>query len=109
VEVEQSDTSIPNMETDFKGIENRDEVAYKAALDSYFRKPELVRFLMAENLALKLILFEKGLMSPEDHKKAVETSRKILEEEVRGQIDDWRNKNPKEAVLFDVVCGSKQI
>lgn len=107
--MEQSDTSIPNMETDFKGIEDRDEVAYKAALDSYFQKPELVQFLMSENLALKLILFEKGLMSPEDHKEAVKTARKILEEEVRSQINEWRNKNPKESALFDVIYGSKQI
>jgi len=96
------------METDFKGIEERDEVVYKAALDGYFRKPELVRFLMSENLALKLLLFEKGIITPEDHKKAVETSKKILEEEVKRQINEWRKQNPQEATLLDVLTRGKK-
>lgn len=96
-----------NMDADFKGIEQRDEAIYKAASDGYYRKPELIRFLMAENLALKLILFEKGMLTPEEHKEAVQKSKEILDVEVKRQINEWRNKNPQEAALFDALNGAK--
>jgi len=105
--VEQSEKSIHDMETDFTGIEQRDEAVYKAASDGYYRKPELIRFLMAENLALKLVLFEKGLLTPEEHKQAVRKAQEILDVEVKRQINDWRKQNPQEAAIFDALNGGK--
>lgn len=104
--MEQSEKSIPDTETeaDFKGIKDRDDLAYKVALDIYFRKPEMVKFLMTDNLALKLLLREKGLITAEELEKAKKEAAAILEAEVRRQIDDWRTRNPQQSTLLNVLA-----
>lgn len=99
--MEQSEKSEQDMEIDFRGIEERDESLYKIASEGYYKKPDMVRFLMAENLALKLTLLDKGIITPEEHKKSVKKAKEFLDAEVKRQIEEWRKQNPKEMSIVD--------
>ena len=105
--MERSEKSIPDMETDFREIEARDEAVYKMASDGYFRRPEMVKFLMIDSLALKLLLREKGLITAEELEQSKKDAAKFLEIEVRRQIDEWRKQNPQEATLFNIIAAKR--
>lgn len=108
--MEQFEKSAQDTETDdFKGIEERESKLYKAASNGYFRNPDLIRFLMAENLALKLLLCNKELITPKEFDDSVKQARKMLDLEVRRQIDEWRKNNPQEAARFDVLSGGSHV
>lgn len=104
--MEQSEKSIPDTETeaDFKAIKDRDDFAFKVASDTYYRKPEMVKFLMIDSLALKLLLREKGLITAEELEKAKREASVILETEVRRQIEEWRRRNPQQSTLLNVLA-----
>lgn len=54
--------------------------------DAYYLNSEVIRFLLAENLALKTLLHEKGLISPEEYKICRERADTILEAKARAQM-----------------------
>jgi hypothetical protein len=54
------------------------EVILQAASEAYYLNPTMIRFLLIENLALKSLLHEKGLISPEEFKKHQEQAAKIM-------------------------------
>lgn len=99
----QSEGLRPN--TEIEKAAERAEAVLGIAAEGYYKKPQLVRFLMIENLAMKQILSEKGIITPEEFKKHTEQAAAILDAEVRRQLDDWKRKNPKEAVLLDILAG----
>ena len=103
--MEQPETSKQNTETDLQGIEQREQELYKIAAEGYYRKPEMVKFLLVENLALKSLLFEKGMFTAEEFQEQVDQARSILDAEVQRQLDEWRRNNPKENVLFEILAG----
>jgi hypothetical protein len=60
------------------------------ALKTLYMKPEVVEFLLIENLALKTLLHEKGLFTPEEFKECQEKAKarvqSQMEEVVKGQL-----------------------
>jgi len=69
-----------NLEQDLKRI----------AAEAYFVNPQMVRFLLIENLALKSLLHEKGLITPEEfaehHQRATAILDGKTEEHLREQM-----------------------
>lgn len=91
--------------TDMNKMKSREKEVHSIASEGYYKKPQLVRFLLIENLAMKQILSEKGIITPEEFKQHTEQAAAILDAEVQRQLDDWKRKNPKEAVLLDILAG----
>lgn len=55
----------------------------------YFLSPDMIKFLLAENLALKTLLHNKSLITPEEFKEVKESAYKILDEKVSLQIEEF--------------------
>lgn len=66
---------------------NKDDI-YKVASDSYYMKPDMIKFLLIENLTLKMLLHEKGLITPEEFGKANRQAEEILEEKAKHQMTE---------------------
>jgi len=94
-------------EAEKKIPQHTEEEVYKIAADGYYKKPDLVRFLLIENFALKTILWDKGIINEEEYDKFVEKATKVLDEQIKKQIDQWRKDKPIEAVIFDILTGKK--
>jgi uncharacterized HAD superfamily protein len=62
------------------------ELVLQAAAEAYYLNPKMVRFLLTENLALKSLLHEKGLITPEEFKKHQEQAAAIIEIKEREQM-----------------------
>ena len=58
----------------------------QAAEKAYYQNPDMVKFLLAENLAVKSLLLNKGLLDPEEFKQYKEEANQILEGKSRKQI-----------------------
>lgn len=50
----------------------------KAASNAYYMNASMIKFLLVENLALKTLLHEKGLITPDEYKKYQEHAGAIL-------------------------------
>ena len=61
---------------------NLKEDLQKVALEALYMKPEMIRFLLVENLTLKTILHEKGLITPEEFKAHQEKATAILQSQM---------------------------
>jgi hypothetical protein len=64
---------------------NKDEI-FKVASDGYYLNPEMIKFLLVENLALKTMLHDKGLITPEEFSERKERAASMLEEKAKSQI-----------------------
>lgn len=62
------------------------EFEYAASL-AYYLKPEMIRFLLIENLALKSLLHEKGIIDPEEYKKHQTKSADILDAKMISHLE----------------------
>lgn len=60
------------------------------ALDAYYLNPDMVKFLLIENLTMKTLLHDKGLITPEEHKACQERATVILNSKVSQQLRDWK-------------------
>lgn len=58
-------------------------------ISAYFLNPEMIRFLLIENLALKTLLHEKGIVDPQEFKTSQQKSESILDQKVRAQLQNW--------------------
>ena len=58
----------------------------KLAADSYYMNPDMIKFLLIENLTLKTLLHEKGLITPEEFKECREKAASILEHKAQEQL-----------------------
>lgn len=72
----------------------------KLVKDSYYMNSNMIEFLIIENLALKSLLHEKGLINPEEYKKHQSQAAQLVEKRVNDQIEEWKKNNPK---IFDVL------
>jgi len=50
----------------------------KAASNAYYVNANMIKFLLVENLALKTLLHQKGLITPEEYKSYQEQAGAIL-------------------------------
>jgi hypothetical protein len=67
------------------------------ARDSYFRQSEMVEFLLVENLALKTLLHEKGIIDKEEYKVCQKRAEAILKEKTTAYIEEWKRLQPNMA------------
>lgn len=58
----------------------------KAASNAYYVNASMIKFLLVENLALKTLLHEKGLITPDEYKKYQEHAGAILAMKEEGQM-----------------------
>lgn len=66
----------------------------KIASDWHYKQTETVKFLLAENLALKMLLFDKGILDPkvfEDYKAQATETLKMKTDKF---VEDWKKANP---------------
>ena len=64
---------------------NKDDL-YKVASDSYYMRPGMVKFLLVENLALKTLLHDKGLYTPEEFGEYQKQAAETLEVRAKQQM-----------------------
>jgi len=60
----------------------------KVAQDSYFITADMIKFLLVENLALKTMLHDKGIIDADEFKECKEKAARILEEKTGAQITE---------------------
>lgn len=73
----------------------------KVAKDQFFLQSEMVRFLVAENLAMKSLLHEKGVLTPEEFKAHKERAEVMLNAKVDKHVDEWKKAHPEVVSLFE--------
>ncbi len=64
----------------------------RIAAEAYFVTPAMIRFLLIENLALKNLLHEKGLMTPEEYAEHQKKATEILDAKVDEQLKEYIKK-----------------
>jgi hypothetical protein len=72
----------------------------KLAKESYYLNADIIRFLLIENLALKAVLHDRGLIDPEEYKKRQQDASQIVDEKVSSQIEEWKKAHPKVMEMF---------
>jgi len=72
----------------------------KLIKDSYYINSNMIEFLIIENLALKSLLHEKGIVDPEEYKKHQTQAAQLVERRVSEQIEQCKKNNSK---IFDVL------
>lgn len=81
----------------------------KIARDHYFKQSDMVRYLLAENLALKMLLFDKGILSPEEFKKFQKNAEETLQLKVERHVEEWKKANQEMIRLMeDAAKGATQ-
>lgn len=70
------------------------------AKEAYYVNANMIEFLLKENLALKSLLHEKGIIDPNDFKIHQAKASELVDKRVGDQIEDWKNSNPK---IYDVL------
>jgi hypothetical protein len=58
----------------------------RIATEAYFLKADMIKFLLVENLALKTLLHEKGLITTEEYQEHQKRAAELLEERTKTQI-----------------------
>ena len=64
----------------------------KAASNAYYLNASMIKFLLVENLALKTLLHEKGLITPDEYKKYQEHAGAILAMKEEAQMLEYFRK-----------------
>ena len=75
----------------------------EATKKAYYMNPKMIKFLLLENLALKTLLHEKGLFTPEEYKEAQKKADVVLTETVNKQVKEFSRTNPDIQSLFNEV------
>ena len=117
--MEQSDNLKPStgidkeiwekMQKEIKLPEFTEEQLRRRLALSYFQNPDMIRFLLQDSLAIKLLLLDKGMITVEEFDKFKEQAGDILKKQIDKHIDERLANNPAEAKLFDVLAGKKGI
>lgn len=67
----------------------------RLAKESYFMTPDMIRFLLVENLALKTLLHKRELLDLEEYKQSQREASEILDKRVNSQINEWKKSHPE--------------
>jgi hypothetical protein len=73
----------------------------RLAKEKFFWTTDMMQFLLAENLALKSLLHEKGVLTPEEFAKHKELAEGILKAKVDAHIEEWKAANPEVVRRFE--------
>ncbi len=86
------------------------EKLVKFIRDAYYLNPDMIRFLLIENLALKTLLHEKGLFTLEEYKQHQKAAAEMLEKKSREQMAENLKKmvesTPSDSPLSDASPSS---
>ena len=63
-----------------------EEDLQKIASESLYMNPEMIQFLLVENLALKTLLHEKGLIKPEEFKASQEKAKAVVQSQMNKMV-----------------------
>lgn len=66
--------------------ESLEQQLFAVAAEAVYLKADVVKFLLAENLALKSLLHEKGVLTPEEFNQQKAKAVEILESSMKGKI-----------------------
>lgn len=72
---------------------------------AYYLNSEMVKFLIIDNLALKTLLNEKGLLTPDDFKKHQEAAAQILDGKFKEKVKEWENDPNISSLIKEVQDG----
>ena len=61
----------------------------KVAQESFYLNPDMIRFLIIENLALKTLLANKNVFSPEEFQEAKSQAELVMQEKEQVQIKQY--------------------
>lgn len=86
-----------------KKTERFDKIANK----TYYLNADMVRFLLVENLALKMLLHEKGLINPEEYRESQAAAAKVLDAKADEQITKWKVEHKELIDMFDTAIESQ--
>lgn len=75
--------------------------ADKIVEEAYYMTPEMIQFLVIENLALKNFLHKKGLLNPEEYHQCQLEAATIVKQKLQQHIEEWKKTNPQFAKVFD--------
>jgi hypothetical protein len=64
----------------------------RLAIESYYINSDMIRFLLIENLALKNMLYKKGMFTVEELETSKKESVEIFDKKVIGQIEELKKK-----------------
>jgi hypothetical protein len=59
----------------------------------YYVNSNMIKFLIVENLALKSLLYEKGIIDINEYKKHQKQANDLVENKAKDQIEKWINEN----------------
>lgn len=62
------------------------------ATESYYINSDMIRFLLIENLALKNMLYKKGMFTVEELETSKKEAVEIFDKKVIGQIEELKKK-----------------
>ena len=62
------------------------------AVESYYINSDMIRFLLIENLALKNMLYKKGMFTVEELETSKKEAVEIFDKKVIGQIEELKKK-----------------
>ena len=64
----------------------------RLAIESYYINSDMIRFLLIENLALKNMLYKKGMFTVEELETSKKEAVEIFDKKVIGQIEELKKK-----------------
>lgn len=65
----------------------------KLASNAYYMNPDMVRFLLIENLALKTLLHKANILNPEYFKVCKKEAEEILDQKFKDHMKKWTQVN----------------
>lgn len=68
------------------GWKSLEEEIEGAANDAYYMSPSMIKFLLVENLAIKTLLHEKGILDPKEFREHQQKAAKILDEKTKNEL-----------------------
>jgi|694.fasta_scaffold08002_27 hypothetical protein len=72
----------------------------KIAKGAFYLNPDMIKFLLVENLALKMILYKQGIIKPDEFAQVKKESTEIFERQANQKIQELKAQHPSVSELF---------
>lgn len=72
----------------------------KFARDAFYLNPDMIKFLLIENLALKLLLHKQGIVKPDEYAHFQKEAAEVLEKRTNERIEDIKKTDSNIAKIF---------
>lgn len=73
----------------------------KFARDAFYLNPDMIKFLLIENLALKLLLHKQGIVKPDEYAQFQKEAAEVLEKRANEKIEEIRKSDTSVAKIFE--------